>query len=190
MTAEAVAVELRRRLPGLGVKKQHKLLYYAQAHHLASFERPLFTETISAWDMGPVVGQLWHAEHNAHPATETRVSLGEDALNTIGYVVSRYGALSGGELERLTHSETPWQEANAARSRSGTTAKMTVESIRVYFTRMDNDAEDTGAYVDAEELSAWLKDTKPLEQLSQETSDDGDSLTRRLRSLRGRSVDH
>jgi uncharacterized phage-associated protein len=40
------------------VKKLHKLLYYCQGHHLATFGLPLFDESISAWDMGPVVGTL------------------------------------------------------------------------------------------------------------------------------------
>jgi uncharacterized phage-associated protein len=62
VSAHDVAAALRERLPGLGVKKLHKLLYYCQGHHLAVFEEPLFRETISAWDMGPVVGTLWKQE--------------------------------------------------------------------------------------------------------------------------------
>ena len=46
------------------VKKLHKLLYYCQGHHLAAFDEPLFTETVSAYDMGPVVGTLWHQERS------------------------------------------------------------------------------------------------------------------------------
>ena len=53
LSAHSVAVELRHRLPGVGVKKLHKLLYYCQGHHLATFGLPLFSESISAWDMGP-----------------------------------------------------------------------------------------------------------------------------------------
>ena len=60
--AHDVADALRERLPGLRTKKLHKLLYYCQGHHLAVFDEPLFRETISAWDMGPVVGELWKAE--------------------------------------------------------------------------------------------------------------------------------
>jgi hypothetical protein len=39
--AADVAVELRRRLPGVGVKKLHKLLYDCQGHHLADVGRPV-----------------------------------------------------------------------------------------------------------------------------------------------------
>jgi len=64
--ARDVAAEIRRRLPGVGVKKLHKLLYYCQGHHLAAFGAPLFSQSISAWDMGPVVGELWHEEKRPH----------------------------------------------------------------------------------------------------------------------------
>jgi uncharacterized phage-associated protein len=62
VAARAVASVLRERLPGVGTKKLHKLLYYCQGHHLATFGKPLFGESISAWDMGPVVGSLWKQE--------------------------------------------------------------------------------------------------------------------------------
>ena len=62
VSARDVAAVLRDRLPGLGTTKLHKLLYYCQGHHLAAFGEPLFAETISAWDNGPVVGTVWRAE--------------------------------------------------------------------------------------------------------------------------------
>ena len=111
LSAEDVAAELRKRLPGVGTVKLHKLLYYAQGHHLATFGTPLFKDAISAWDMGPVVGTLWHAERE-NLTDDQPAPLGEAELNTVGYVVSRYGALSGTDLRHLTHSERPWQDAN------------------------------------------------------------------------------
>jgi uncharacterized phage-associated protein len=60
--ARAIAAALRERLPDIGSVKLHKLLYYCQGHHLATFGEPLFSETISARDMGPVVGTLWREE--------------------------------------------------------------------------------------------------------------------------------
>jgi hypothetical protein len=41
-SARDIASALRQRLPDIGVKKLHKLLYYAQDHRLAAFGRPLF----------------------------------------------------------------------------------------------------------------------------------------------------
>jgi uncharacterized phage-associated protein len=115
-----VAAAIRERLPDIGAVKLHKLLYYCQGHHLAQFGQPLFGETISAWDMGPVVPDVWHADR-ADPAGSGPAAgqLGEAELNTIGYVVHRYGRLTGRELTILSHGEMPWQRANQARSPRG-----------------------------------------------------------------------
>jgi uncharacterized phage-associated protein len=93
VSAHDVSAELRRRLPSVDTKKLHKLLYYCQGHHLAVVGEPLFTEPVAAWDMGPVVERLWRDERyglEPPPASE----LDEAGLNTVGYVLSRYGAPS------------------------------------------------------------------------------------------------
>lgn len=157
VSAHDVAEELRRRLPGLAVKKQHKLLYYCQGYHLAAFGHPLFAESVSAWDMGPVVGQLWHQEREGERPTR-RVDLDEGQLNTVGYVLSRYGGLSGTELERLTHQEPPWLEADKERRLSGR-QRIEPEIMARYFRSIDEDAgEDDDALPprDPDALHEWL----------------------------------
>jgi uncharacterized phage-associated protein len=120
VSARDVAAALRERLPDLPIKKLHKLLYYCQGHHLAQFGEPLFADTISAWDMGPVVGVLWKVERDgSEPAMTAGPPLDEAQLNTVGYVVSRYGRLTGRELEILTHGEMPWRRANERRTPQG-----------------------------------------------------------------------
>jgi uncharacterized phage-associated protein len=156
VSAHDVAAELRRRLPGVGTKKLHKLLYYCQGHHLATFNGPLFNETISAWDMGPVVGTLWHPERERDDRGASSAALTEGQLNTVGYVVSRYGALSGADLEHLTHCESPWQEADRQRPRR-TSAKITLESIHAYFTSAESDEGDEDTPLpDADAVAKWL----------------------------------
>ncbi len=94
LSARDVAAALRDRRPGLPAKKLHTLLYYCQGHHLAAFDEPLFSETISVWDTGPVVGKLGYAEEQGDVPKVHR-EMNEAQLNTIGYVLSRYGALTG-----------------------------------------------------------------------------------------------
>jgi uncharacterized phage-associated protein len=131
VSARDVAAVLRARQPGVGTKKLHKLLYYCQGHHLAAVGEPLFRDSIAAWDMGPVVDRLWTAEKRSGPASGTP-PLDEAALNTIGYVLSRYGAFSGDELELMTHEESPWRRADATR-RPGSGAPIRPEWIRDQF---------------------------------------------------------
>jgi uncharacterized phage-associated protein len=147
---------LRDRLPGLPVKKLHKLLYYCQGHHLAAFEAPLFPETISAWDMGPVVGSLWKREKESEPAP-TAGELGEAELNTIGYVVSRYGSLTGRDLENLTHSETPWQLADRDR-RPRESARIELDWIRDYFRTAGAPGDDEDVQLETASVRQWLAD--------------------------------
>ena len=155
LSAADVAEELKRRLPGVALKKQHKLLYYCQGHHVATFGEPLFADTISAWDMGPVVGQLWHAEREG-TAAPTGAALSEAQLNTIGYVISRYGGLTGADLERLSHAEPPWQDADKNR-RPGTSARIPVESLREYFASpAASGSDDDDPLPDSAAVTEWL----------------------------------
>ena len=145
VSAHDVAAILRDRLPGLPVKKLHKLLYYCQGHHLAAFGEPLFPEAISAWETGPVVGQLWEQEKVAGPRASGRELRGEE-LATIGYVVRRYGALTSADLENLTHSEGPWRGADLAR-RAGGSARIELEWLSSYFRHEGAPAgEDEGPF--------------------------------------------
>lgn len=153
-SARAAAAEIRRRLPGIGTVKVHKLLYYAQGHHLATFGRPLFEETISAWDMGPVVGTLWRQEHqgDAAPVDEP---LNEAELNTLGYVLQRYGGLTGKDLIRLSHSESPWQRASEHR-RSGTSVRISNEAMSEFFSTADEGDEGDLPVLDSVQLNDML----------------------------------
>lgn len=179
-SARDVAAELRARLPGLTGLKLHKLLYYCQGHHLATFGEALFSDRVSAWDMGPVVGSLWHEEKNGPPAPGFDSELGESALNTVGYVLSRYGSLSGRDLINLTHNELPWRRADSSR-RPGESTLITPEWMQEYF---GNEPPDDGEIVlDPAEVGAWLSSAgSRLDEPSR--PDDPDEILARIATLR------
>jgi uncharacterized phage-associated protein len=52
--ARDVAAAFRARMPGIGRKRLHILMYFAQGHHLAYFGEPLFPEAIYAYAWGSV----------------------------------------------------------------------------------------------------------------------------------------
>ncbi|MGD2100827.1 MAG: DUF4065 domain-containing protein [Acidimicrobiia bacterium] len=127
-TAGAVAAAIRARLgTDPGRAKIHKLLYYCQGWHLAWTDAPLFDERIEAWDMGPVVADLWRAERSHGLATAEPLVAVEE--RTIGYVINRYGELWGSQLIGQTHEEAPWQEA---RSR-GWNSALSLDVMRGFF---------------------------------------------------------
>jgi uncharacterized phage-associated protein len=178
VSASDVAAVLRSRLPGLPVKKLHKLLYYCQGHHLAAFDEPLFAEGIAAWDMGPVVGTLWHREKHGEPPPPP-TELTEAELNTVGYVLSRYGALTGQDLENLTHSEPPWQTADSRRP-AGQSVRIEQDWMRVYFrTGGAPGADQDDAPLDAAQIADWLSGAE-LRRTDPARPDDPEELRSRL----------
>jgi uncharacterized phage-associated protein len=92
--------------------KLHKLLYYAQGHHAAVMGEPLFPQEILAGDNGPVVEGFDGVDWDA-PVGD----LENGPLNSVGYVVSRYGRLSILDLQHLTMAESPWRNACQTRER-------------------------------------------------------------------------
>lgn len=150
-SAQDIAAALRAESPGLPIKKLHKLLYYCQGHYLAWFGEPLFSEAIEAWDMGPVVAELWRAEKYAGPRSTPPAAgaeLTNRELNTVGYVVSRYGNLTGKDLEILSHGEDPWRDADQYR-RPGGSARIEHNAMTRWF-QADHEENSPGPEVLAE----------------------------------------
>jgi uncharacterized phage-associated protein len=154
VTAHDVARVLRNRYPGLPDVKLHKLLYYCQGVHLAHCGEPLFRDSISAWDMGPVVTSLWHREKDGE-ATPPPQPLDEAQLNTVEYVLSHYGSMNGRELATLTHNEDPWLRGDAERKRLGQGgARIKEEWIQEYFSAALAADSDEGILSDDDILHA------------------------------------
>ena len=98
-------------------KKVQKLCYYAQAWYCALYDgSPLFADEIQAWVQGPVVASLYPSfadyRWNEIPQIDSAPSnLSPEAEKVLDAVYDTYGALTGDQLESLTHSEEPWKIA-------------------------------------------------------------------------------
>lgn len=115
-SARDVALEIERRLPGIGEVKLHKLLYYVQGYHLAWEHGPAFAEDIEAWELGPVVARLWRNRkyrllNKIGRSSSSSGVLPQSVRDITANVVSRLGHLSGAELIEATHAESPWKQA-------------------------------------------------------------------------------
>ena len=102
-TANSVITAIEARRPGLTPAKKRLLLFFCQGHHLAHFDDPLFAEAVYAGEQGISLDDAY--DEPAPAPTD------EGLLNTIGYVVARYGALSHADLRTLMQASTPWQLA-------------------------------------------------------------------------------
>ena len=95
--------------------KLQKLVYYAQAWHLALKGKPLFDDEIQAWVHGPVVPSLYvrFKKYRWEVVTEKPnwPDLPDPVCKHLVEVFSVYGKFSAWDLERMTHQELPWQNA-------------------------------------------------------------------------------
>jgi uncharacterized phage-associated protein len=94
--------------------KLQKLVYYAQAWHLALHHTPLFQEDFEAWVHGPVIPELYQKYkgfgwkpilEDANPNLPVNVS------EFLSEVAEEYFACDTYELEQMTHIEAPWNHA-------------------------------------------------------------------------------
>ncbi len=106
--------------------KLQKLMYYAQAWHLAITGNRLFDGKFEAWVHGPVLVKLYDDYKSFRWNPIERLDLGEGSFEKIKHsinntetseiledIVEEYFGLSAYELERLTHLEDPWLKARS-----------------------------------------------------------------------------
>lgn len=98
--------------------KMQKLLYYAQAWHLVNFDKRLFEDPIEAWDLGPVIPQVYRSfkkfrhgpiEHKENGNEEG--SFSEKQLSYLREFYNTYIGFKAHELVNMTHNEQPWNTA-------------------------------------------------------------------------------
>lgn len=94
--------------------KLQKLVYYAQAWHLALRDEPLFSEDFEAWVHGPVIPELYkkYQKFGWHPIEqEAEPDLPDGVTEFLDEVSQEYFACDTYELEQMTHIEAPWNKA-------------------------------------------------------------------------------
>ena len=119
---------------GMTHLKLQKLLYYCQGFALAILKRELFEEKIEAWPHGPVVPDVYYKysyfKNQVIEDYETSgiQNLTDDEKELIDAVYEVYGGNSASKLRNLSHSESPWQDAE---NKIDTT--ITIEALKVFF---------------------------------------------------------
>lgn len=129
--AKADSIDLSRYILAKCGKMPHlklqKLVYYAEAYHLAYFEAPLIDDDFEAWMHGPVSPKVWHffkdldapvynsieidAENAKAAIAKLDSIISEDQIDLLKDVLDGYGKESAYHLECFTHQEKPWIDA-------------------------------------------------------------------------------
>jgi uncharacterized phage-associated protein len=138
--------------------KLHKLLYFAQGWNLAILDVELFKDEIQAWQYGPVVPSIWYEfqDFGARPITRKAKryyvergvqftpkvgDLDGDTRQILDRVWGEYGALTAGQLSRMTHeSGTPWAKTRERCQQGSFDSEIPIEAIKEYFTAQMQDA--------------------------------------------------
>ena len=110
---------LHAHAPGFSHLKLQKLLYYMQGFCVAKTGNPLFSENIEAWQLGPVVREVWYEckEHGSGdlPVQDlsevfSRGVLDDYQIEIMKWVYAIRGHLAAQELVDKTHEELPWKK--------------------------------------------------------------------------------
>ena len=98
--------------------KLQKLLYYCQGFYYAKFGKPLFDESIVAWQYGPVVPEVYHSfkEFGSKgiplDVVDVNLVLEERDEEMVNEVFNYFNQFSAIKLMNMTHSEEPWCSTN------------------------------------------------------------------------------
>lgn len=94
-----------------------KLLYYAQAWHLALRGVPLFPEDFEAWPNGPIQPDVYaefrHFGTRPIDRVDSGIRLPKKIEEHIKDLLQSYGRLSPFELDLLSCEESPWRDARS-----------------------------------------------------------------------------
>lgn len=115
LIADYLLYECRERGELLTNLKLQKLLYYAQAWHLALKGNVLFDEDFQAWVHGPVLLSQYHRFKDCKwmpiQGDIAQPQLDEELKGFLNEIIDIFGAETAVALEIMTHRERPWIEA-------------------------------------------------------------------------------
>ena len=121
--------------------KLQKLCYYAQGILSAMRGKALFSDTVEAWDHGPVVPNLYHRYkiYGAAPIPAVN-DFDESVLDdkdraALRDIFDYYAQFSPWRLRNMTHDELPWVESYNQANR-----EITLDALVSHFRPMIDDA--------------------------------------------------
>ncbi|HEX8905077.1 MAG TPA: type II toxin-antitoxin system antitoxin SocA domain-containing protein [Longimicrobiaceae bacterium] len=141
-TADAVADHLialaHQRGEPINDMQLQKLLYYAQAWHLALYDEPLFPEKFQAWSTGPVIPDLyWRNDQHGNQPLPLPCAVPELPARTLEFLdelSGRYFGLSMWDLHFMVVREKPYLNARAGVDlHEPCTAEIDEGDMRSYF---------------------------------------------------------
>lgn len=92
--------------------KLQKILYYTWVDYYKETGRTLFWDEICAWQLGPVVPDVYYyfCSYAGFPITQTfDIDMAEDDKDILNSIISTYSTKTAGTLVSMTHRNgSPW----------------------------------------------------------------------------------
>jgi len=141
-----IAAALLVRTGPVTAMKLQKMVFYSQAWHLAITGSALFPDRIEAWARGPVVPALHRRHRKVFEVSEWPAGRSEnlenEAIETIEWVVRKYGSFSAESLSRMTHQEIPWIVARGGSAEGERSSQeISHDQMRAFYSRQRHDPE-------------------------------------------------
>lgn len=94
--------------------KLQKLIYFANLTYLSITGKPLFSDNVKAWKLGPVVGVVYHEykTFGNRPIQENIICSSNNILLEVSkFVMEVFGRKSATELVNITHDDPIYDKA-------------------------------------------------------------------------------
>jgi len=123
--------------------KLQKLLYYAQAWYLVNSRRRLYSDTIEAWEFGPVVREVYNKWKSFgstpipyKPTGNEKNKFTKSQLSFLNEFYRVFSSFSATALVSMAHNEDPWKNAfGRGRSSNISTREMYRFYMNLYKTK-------------------------------------------------------
>lgn len=149
--------------------KLQKLLYYAQAYSIGMTGKPLFHNTIFAWQHGPVVPDVYHSFSkfgNSIIQNVKDITAPEPFDSLIAALVRDKGHLSAHELRNITHNEDTWLNAWNNSASHKITDNMMAQCFSQDFWTSDEEDDFQPSFSSDTEETTFFKNTFNNEEIN------------------------
>jgi uncharacterized phage-associated protein len=118
---------------GITNLKLQKILYFAQAAHVALYDKKIFKDKVVAWKFGPIVEQVYYEykihKNNPLPTPTDVLNISDEDREFLDGIWGLFEKYSASELVSITHSHAPWKDAYE----KGQNTEIPVEQLRNYY---------------------------------------------------------
>jgi len=118
--------------------KLQKILYFIEAYSLSVNGKSLFSDSIEAWEYGPVIPNVYHQfkSQGSSPIIDKNVTVKMDkkTADLISGVWETFNKYSASRLVDITHRHDPWKKTYEKNKKMGLKSSISRDLMKEYYT--------------------------------------------------------